>query len=370
MAQQRDKKKSYYFACTLLLLIISVVAIINGKLYTYIKINALEKQRLGERIECALQHEDNPLKIDLTTFFHLYNDLQNFEYLEIYNQPLDVFQNGRKHFDSYTNELSENPDCVDCLQISKNVVEKYKLKIDIGRMWKDTEFVLEDHCIPVILGNGYSGIYEIGDMLEAEYLYDSYDFSVIGFFEKNSVIYTERFGFMNVDQSIVMPSFSVREGTLPTDGLKIHYANKTSGIIELDRGSYIKDYREIEDKLNSSGCGKYSLSLYPLNAHFQNRYSVSIYVAFAFLSLLWIICSIIILYLFHKFRSKYSLAVKNYLWLCFIPILLYFLVVRDMDNIRQYLLNIICIILTEGILIIAHLLMEVLFQKLRKSKIE
>lgn len=368
MAQQRDKKKSYFLGCTLLLLIISVVSISNGRLYTYIKINTLEKQRLGERIECALQHEENPEKVDLTAFYNLYNDLQNFVYLEIYNQPLDVFWNGRKHFDSYTNELSKNPDRVACLQVSKNVVQKYQLKIDTGRMWKDTEFVLEDHRIPVILGNGYSGIYEIGDVFEAEYLYESYDFSVIGFFERNSMIYTGRSGFINVDQSIVMPSFSVQENVLPTDGLKMHYANKTSGIIELDRGSYINDYRKLEDKLNLSGCGNYSLGLYPLYAHFQNFYGVSVYSAFGLLTVLWIICGVMIVYLFHQFRNKYSLTVKKYIWLCFVPILLYFLAERNIENIQQFLLNIIYIFLTEGILVIAHLLTEILFQKSMRRK--
>lgn len=366
MAQQRNKKKIYYLGCILFLIVISVVAILNGKLYTSIKISTLEKQRLGGRVECALQHEENPLKVDLTAFYNLYNDLQNFVYLEIYNQPLVLSQNNRKHFDYYTHELSENPDYVACLQISRNVVEKYQLKIDAGRMWDDTEFIMENRCIPVILGNGYSGIYEIGDVFEAEYLYESYDFPVIGFFEKNSVIYTGRSGFINVGQSIVMPSFSVHESALQTDSLKIHYANKTSGIIELDGNSYINDYRELEDKLKESGCGKYSLSLYPLYAHFQNRYGVSVYVAFGLLIVLWIICGVMILFLFHKLRNKYALSAKKYIWLCFIPILLYFFIAGNAENIKQYSLNIICIFLTEVILVIAHLLTEILFQKLMK----
>lgn len=366
MAPQHNKKKICYLGCIVLLLIISVVTIFNAKLYIYMKISALDKQRLGERIECALQHEDDPAKVDLTAFYNLYNDLKGFAYLEIYNQPLDVFQNGRKHFDSYTNELSGNPDRVACLQVSKNVVEKYQLKIVTGRMWNDAEFVMEDYCIPVILGNEYVGIYEIGDVFEAEYLYEPYEFSVVGFFRKNSMIYTGRSGFINVDQFIVMPSFSVHESILPTDGLKIHYANKTSGIIELDRDSYIKDYRELENKLNLSKCGRYSLSLYPLYAHFQNSYGVSIYVVFGLLTVLWITCGVMLLYLFHKFRIEYLLPAKKYIWLCLIPILLYFYVERNIENNQQYLL--IYIFLTEGVLVIAHFLTEMLFQKLIKKK--
>ncbi|WP_283685092.1 hypothetical protein [Parablautia sp. Marseille-Q6255] len=184
MAPQHNKKKNYYLGCIVLLLMIVVVTVFNARLYIYMKISALDKQRQGDRIECALQHEEDPVNVDLTAFYNLYNDLKGFSYLEIYNQPLDVFQNGRKHFDSYTNELSENPDRVACLQVSKNVVEKYQLKIVAGRMWNDAEFVIEDHCIPVILGNEYVGIYEIGDVFEAEYLYEPYEFTVVGFFQK------------------------------------------------------------------------------------------------------------------------------------------------------------------------------------------
>lgn len=370
MEQQHHKKKRDYFACTLFLIIISVVASFNGKLYTYIKINAVEKQRFGDRIECALQHEADPTKVDFTAFYRLYSNLQNFVYLEIYNQPLDVFRNGRKHFDSFTNELSENPERVDCLQISKNVVEKYQLRIETGRIWDDAEYIIEDHHIPVILGNGYSGIYEIGDIFEAEYLYESYVFSVIGFFEKNSVIYTGRYGFINLDQSIVMPSFNVQEGAVPTDSLKIHYANKTSGIIELSRDFYLNDYRELEEKLNSSGCGNYSLSLSPLYAHFRNSYGVSIFTVFCLLIVLWIICGAIIVYLFHIFKNKYSLTVNRYIWVCFVPILLFFLLEGKIANIQQYRINIMYILGTEGILVITHILAEVLFQKItRKNKI-
>lgn len=370
MEQQHHKKKRDYFACTLFLIIISVVASFNGKLYTYIKINAVEEQRFGDRIECALQHEADPTKVDFTAFYRLYNNLQNFVYLEIYNQPLDVFRNGRKHFDSFTNELSENPERVDCLQISKNVVEKYQLRIETGRIWDDAEYIIGDHHIPVILGNGYSGIYEIGDMFEAEYLYESYDFSVIGFFEKNSVIYTGRYGFINLDQSIVMPSFNVQESTVPTDSLKIHYANKTSGVIELSRDLYINDYRELEEKLKSAGCGSYSLSLYPLYAHFRNSYGVSVFAAFGLLTVLWIICGVIIVYLFHIFKNKYLLTVKQYIWLCIAPILLFFFIEGNSVNIQQFRRDIVCILGTEGILVIAHLLTEVLFQKtMRKNRI-
>lgn len=366
MVQQNDKKKISIFCCTVLLILISILAVINGELYLYLRINELEKQQVADRIECALQHEDDPMKTDFRAFCRLYDDLQDFVYLEIYDQPLDVVQKGRKHFDSYTKELSENPDRVACLQISKNVVEKYQLKIDTGRMWLDTEFIMEDYHIPVILGSEYAGIYKIGDVFEAEYLYELYDFSVIGFFGKNSVIHTGRTGFINVDQFIVMPSFRVHEDALSTDGLKIHYANKTSGIIELERDSYLKDYRELEDKINSSGCGKYSLNLYPLYAHFQNRYGVSIYVMFGLLTALGIGCGAMILYLFHKFRNQYSLSLKKYICLCFVPILLYFLVERSLGNNQHYFLHIICIFLTEGILIISHLLIEIFFQKLKR----
>ena len=64
MAPQHNKKKICYLGCIVLLLIISVVTIFNAKLYIYMKISALDKQRLGERIECALQHEDDPAKVN------------------------------------------------------------------------------------------------------------------------------------------------------------------------------------------------------------------------------------------------------------------------------------------------------------------
>lgn len=192
-------------------------------------------------------------------------------------------------------------------------------------------------------------------------------FSVIGFFEKNSAIYAGRYGFLILDQFIVMPSFHVQKSALSTDGLKIHYANKTSGIIELPSDSYINTYCEIEDELNLSGCGKYSLSLYPLYAQFRKAYGISLYVAYGLISVLWGSCGVMIVCLFHKFKIHYMLSVKRYIWLCCIPILLYILIERNIGNAQQYMLNIGCIFINNGIILVFHGLTEIVFQHFRRD---
>ena len=119
------------------------------------------------------------------------------------------------------------------VQIGPDVLKDFGVALQEGRAFQPTDYVLgEDKRIPVIIGADWSGTLKTGDSFEAEYLYDTYQFDVVGILQSQSMIYMTNRIYL-LDQDIIMPSFAVTDEALITDGLKIHYANKASGVMKV-----------------------------------------------------------------------------------------------------------------------------------------
>lgn len=208
-------------------------------------------REIDGNIYLRLQQESSPLKEARDEYESMLTQLRGseaFTYYEIYGQPLTVEEN-------FFGELS---DSVPCVQISKNVTNDFGLEVVSGRTFGNTDFLYDGTgSIPVILGNTYNGKIDPGTQFEGEYLYDTYQFTVIGILGENSRI---DLGFKSylLDESVIMPSFELSDTANFTDGMKIHYANKTSGAAKAssEMRNDIPDC--INEIVNSSQSGRYS----------------------------------------------------------------------------------------------------------------
>lgn len=142
------------------------------------------------------------------------------------------------------------------------------------------------------MGNLYSSIYKLEDTFIFTYLYDDYTFKVVGFLEKGSQI--DSFDYpIDLDKYIVMPSFTIEDNVEITDGLKIHYANKTSGIIEVLEDNKEIFYSFVRPLLENADVGTYTWSIRPMEYAFEEKFGTNIEI---FQEIVWGIVFLTFLY--------------------------------------------------------------------------
>ncbi len=146
----------------------------------------------------------------------IHND-ESIEFFERYENPIHIFDedipdiflrgyesgnNSRNRFWAEGHVVSN----VKCVWMGDNVWEEFGISFESGRKWeKDEE---DSEIIPVVLGNAYKDIYEIGDMFEGltptRYTDENTTFKVCGILEKDAVM-IGRFDYINLDRYMLIP---------------------------------------------------------------------------------------------------------------------------------------------------------------------
>lgn len=245
-----------------------------------------------------IQHETNPMELSDATstienfkLLHSLLEESDYCYYEIYNQPL---------FNIATNntDLFEQ---VGSVQISLNALTSFESKISSGRSFVEKDyFFYNGDRIPAILGSNFKNRLELGDAFNADYLFSTLEFEVVGFWDNNSFIETSMF-HINLDDIVVIPSFEfanvpVSEEEYVTQ--KIHYANKTSGKIKVLQEKFLDACQFVKNLLEKSKVGSYSISFSTFKSALLNKgYSLEIFI---FIVLSIFLCSILILLSLNK----------------------------------------------------------------------
>ena len=193
----------------------------------------------------------------------------NFDYIEIYFQPLYVIG---KYNNGVNFVYDENPELVNQeVEINKygntyvtpiksvQLDNKINLSsyIDTGKWFSAADYDIADEQqeISIVLGHGYNDIYKLNDIITLNLHEKDVKFKVIGFLNEGSTI---REGHINaeLDEYIVLPSFStnyIPETEDESKYQKILYLEKNTGLI-----SNVADYSAIKDEIQNIA-DKYSL---------------------------------------------------------------------------------------------------------------
>lgn len=178
-----------------------------------------------------LQFESNILVKDFTDKNEFYNSLE-VKYME------NPYKNINGKFSN-----------IRCFYISKNYFKEFPLRIEKGRTFKSEDFSKED-IIPIILGNNYFGIYDIGDE------FDYFDYfnkkekklKIIGILEKNSYYYSS-YGICDLKNYIICPVKDIKDSSVDLD----NYANLDRGLIIADnKEKALDELRDIYGETNTS----------------------------------------------------------------------------------------------------------------------
>ena len=137
------------------------------------------------------------------------------------------------------------------LQVSEGFLEKYELHAGEGRIFTKEDYSYqEDKPVPVVLGSAYKEWLELGDIIEAEYLFQPFQFQVIGFLEETAFYYNV-YGneLIPCERYILMPAFS----HLPENEFgKMALLQYFSAYIESEE-TYDQVLEKLEDKLQENG---------------------------------------------------------------------------------------------------------------------
>ena len=299
---ERMRKIGLLVLISFLLALIICLPLFNKWLNVLLRVSEGERKN-NEGITFSIQHEDNPINKELQNFAALYNALienqkEGYMYYEIYFQYLENFSEQKEFYSVTSGELVNPCSAVNCIQVSENVIDDFHIKVSEGVSLSENDFIhKKDDEIPILMGNLYCSIYKLEDTFTFTYLYDDYTFKVVGFLEEGSRIDSSDYP-IDLDKYIVMPCFTIEDNVEITNGLKIHYANKTSGIIEVPEGEKEIFYSTVRPLLENAGVGTYTWSIRPMEYAFEEKFGIDVetfqkivwgIVFLAFLCEIWLI---------------------------------------------------------------------------------
>ncbi|WP_350343416.1 hypothetical protein PRVXT_002725 [Proteinivorax tanatarense] len=152
-------------------------------------------------------------------FVNELRSLESIEFINVVRQPILVAIQSHNIPDKFMFQYEEgspiSPEIINgikhidvkSVQVSQNVFKEFGVEVDTGRGFSDTDYILEDNKISVILGSEYKDIFSVGDIFEGHYLSDeAMYFEVAGFLPQDTYI-LQNGNILYLDRYVVLPAF-------------------------------------------------------------------------------------------------------------------------------------------------------------------
>ena len=223
-----------------------------GNLFQTDEVYQLSDMAFGDTVDPYI-HEDSGVQ-KLKSFYLDLSKNTNYLYLEKHLQPTEIADfSGSDIFRSAYEGGYMNPPRevnqkqyseVNTCQLNAAAIQYYQLSVCKGELLSEEDMACTSLTIPVLLGYEYSGVYDIGDTLDADYLLTKYQFLVVGILKQNSAIVKDDY-ISYLDRYIIMPSLtwdteSTKAGGVLTQGAT--YFNKINGTVVLRDGYTLTDF--------------------------------------------------------------------------------------------------------------------------------
>ncbi|MCR5777720.1 MAG: hypothetical protein K6G84_09950 [Lachnospiraceae bacterium] len=267
----------------------------------------------------SIQQESLPFDYIRKEYNQLHDILSsNFNYYEKYNQPLENHSKDKLFFNLETDTIEAGCKSVKAVQLGSKLTSMMELYS--GSNFTKQDFIYDDkNRISVILGYNYKNFYNIGDCFECDYLYNHYNFRIVGFLKKDSFL--ELDDNLCLDDYIVMPFFEILKKRELTSEEKIHYANYDSGIVAIQKDDFGIKLKLLKNILSQKECGDYSISIN--NKYFFWKDYIGIFPEK--IILLIAIFDVISFITLSKIYKKYRFSYQSILLICVISVLSFFL---------------------------------------------
>lgn len=190
-----------------------------------------------------------------TEFVYREISFQPLQQLEYYDKDPEFIRRGSEMneiikiegIDTYVNTFNT-------VTLDEHFLQQLYNQIDIGRNFETEDFIYQGGEIPIILGFNYKKYYNVGDIIQYNYLSENFNFEVIGFWKEGTFIQggLEKIIF---DNYICLPYFDIFTMDISNANDKfqeIYYKNRIMGYILADR-SQAKVKAEVEELASSCG---------------------------------------------------------------------------------------------------------------------
>lgn len=257
------KNNFFFFLLAIQLIVCMIVSFVTATLYSD---TISTSENAQQKLEKVSYHRifDNLVEEYETQFFSKENYLAKlknmylslvssdaFEYLEIYMQPVEINDNNipetflygyERGDEGYSVRSSMNLNGekqtsynVKCFWISENVQSSFDMTCSDGKLFQSDDFAFDSMEIPVLLGDEYKNMFEIGEVLSGNIMIKTpINLKVIGFLDKGSYLY--HYGrYENLDRYLLLPSVnmnSIPESALQIMEQKILYLMKINGTLK------------------------------------------------------------------------------------------------------------------------------------------
>ena len=150
----------------------------------------------------------------ISLFYDLLNQRSDIHFLSMNSQPTPIrnFHGGDMFDFFYNTELMGEYEVdgityrdVKAIQMNQQAFEFYNLELANGVMFSWQEVDYGGRSIPILLGDHYQGIYEIGDVLISGYPFENFELEVYGFLQPNTYIFHFYQPNYFLDRYIIMP---------------------------------------------------------------------------------------------------------------------------------------------------------------------
>ncbi|HKM35432.1 MAG TPA: hypothetical protein VJY54_11900, partial [Lachnospiraceae bacterium] len=177
---------------------------------------------VGEYEKDFFRNEDALGKLKI--MYAMLTQNTQFDYLEIYNNPIVLIGDGLEDKMLYRYEDGEGADYrgivenqvyneVKCYWISCNVQNTFQIEFEQGNIWKEDE--KNNNCIPIVLGSDYAGKYHVGDFIEGvSPINENVQFQVYGILKSGEYL-IHRNRMVNLDRYVLIPLQDAR--SVPSD---------------------------------------------------------------------------------------------------------------------------------------------------------
>lgn len=147
----------------------------------------------------AFRSEPNALNI-LKNYYHALMNAESFQYLAMFDQSITINDvNGAADNDG--GQLKET----EAFQMNEQACQYFELNVIEGRAFQQGDFDDNGNVMPVLMGNSYMNIFEVGDRLPATYYQREVELEIIGFLRENTMIYYNGNYEFYLDQYIILP---------------------------------------------------------------------------------------------------------------------------------------------------------------------
>lgn len=231
---------------------------------------------LSDDTFCHYREDSNTEELDkLKKFTFKLLNCDAFSFVSMSTQPIEIidtkipdiflydYEKG-SHNQSISQNGNETHYLSKTVACSQSFFDAFSLEIDTGRAFAEEDFTVnlsQKQNIPVILGNEYKSVFHLGEQFEATYLFEQFNFVIVGFLKENSFFFDKSVGDMvPCNRYILIPAFYTDSYD---DFSKIMTLQRTEGVIFSSVG-YEETVSKFKQYQNEAGLSYWNLYfLYP-----------------------------------------------------------------------------------------------------------